>query len=135
MCWDIPQPVLTPQYPCWEELLGLLLHSWRCLWSQTCCPGRAWPPVLCCVSPTLPQLLGGRCPKSSLFTQHPPDLFPLPQVEQLYLRQMVDEAGKTCSSSPMLPMADEPQHDQGYRIFQDICATRPLFRENQQIAV
>lgn len=61
------------------------------------------------------------------------DLFS--QVEQLYLRQVVDEAGKSCSSSPMLPMAEEPQHEQSYRIFQDICATRPLFRENQQIAV
>lgn len=52
MCWDTPQPVLAPQYPCWQELLGLLLYSWRCLWSQTCCPGRTCPPVLCCVSPT-----------------------------------------------------------------------------------
>lgn len=51
---------------------------------------------------------------------------------------MVEEAGKTFGgSSPMLPVADETQHDQVYRIFQDICAThqRPLFRENQQIAV
>ncbi|NXC02962.1 IRF8 factor, partial [Orthonyx spaldingii] len=88
----------------------------------------------------------GRFPDSRVmlcFGEEFPDAVPLRcklilvQVEQLYLRQVVDEAGKTCSSSPMLPMAEEPQHDQGYRIFQDICTThpRPLFRESQQIAV
>lgn len=49
LCWDIPQPVLAPPCPCWQELLGLFLYSCGCLWSQTCCPGRTCPPVLCCV--------------------------------------------------------------------------------------
>lgn len=52
---------------------------------------------------------------------------------------MVEEAGKaySSSSSPLVPAADETQHEQVYRIFQDICGPhqRPLFRENQQIAV
>ncbi|NXM89190.1 IRF8 factor, partial [Oenanthe oenanthe] len=86
----------------------------------------------------------GRFPDSRVmlcFGEEFPDAVPLRcklilvQVEQLYLRQVVDEAGKSCSSSPMLPMAEEPQHEQGYRIFQDVCPTRPLFRESQQIAV
>ncbi|KAM4638589.1 interferon regulatory factor 8 isoform 6-T7 [Amazona ochrocephala] len=88
----------------------------------------------------------GRFPDSRVmlcFGEEFPDAVPLRcklilvQVEQLCVRQVVEEAGKTCSSSPMLPIADETQHDQVYRIFQDICAThqRPLFRENQQIAV
>ncbi|NWY35741.1 IRF8 factor, partial [Pheucticus melanocephalus] len=86
----------------------------------------------------------GRFPDSRVmlcFGEEFPDAVPLRcklilvQVEQLYLRQVVDEAGKSCSSSPMLPMAEEPQHEQGYRIFQDICTPRPLFRESQQIAV
>lgn len=50
MCWDIPQPVLAPQY-CWQELLELLLYSWRCSWSQSCCPGRTWPPLCSAVCP------------------------------------------------------------------------------------
>ncbi|KAM6409273.1 interferon regulatory factor 8 isoform 2-T2 [Rhynochetos jubatus] len=88
----------------------------------------------------------GRFPDSRVmlcFGEEFPDAVPLRcklilvQVEQLCVRQVVEEAGKTCSSSPMLPIADETQHDQVYRIFQDICTThqRPLFRENQQIAV
>ncbi|KAK4814274.1 hypothetical protein QYF61_013202 [Mycteria americana] len=88
----------------------------------------------------------GRFPDSRImlcFGEEFPDAVPLRcklilvQVEQLCVRQVVEEAGKTCSSGPMLPIADETQHDQVYRIFQDICAThqRPLFRENQQIAV
>ncbi|XP_067396069.1 interferon regulatory factor 8 isoform X3 [Emydura macquarii macquarii] len=61
----------------------------------------------------------------------------LVQVEQLWVRQMVEDSRKTYSSGPMLPVADETQHDQMFRIFQDICGThqRPLFRENQQITV
>uniref|UniRef100_A0A8C3GJJ6 Interferon regulatory factor 8 n=1 Tax=Cairina moschata TaxID=8855 RepID=A0A8C3GJJ6_CAIMO len=57
----------------------------------------------------------------------------LVQVEQLFLRQVMEDAGKAYSS----PAADETQHEQVYRIFQDICGPhqRPLFRENQQIAV
>uniref|UniRef100_A0A8B9PWS1 Interferon regulatory factor 8 n=1 Tax=Apteryx owenii TaxID=8824 RepID=A0A8B9PWS1_APTOW len=88
----------------------------------------------------------GRFPESRVmlcFGEEFPDAVPLRcklilvQVEQLYVRQVVEEAGKTCNSSPMLPIADETQHDQVYRIFQDICGPhqRPLFRENQQIAV
>uniref|UniRef100_A0A8B9T900 Interferon regulatory factor 8 n=1 Tax=Anas platyrhynchos TaxID=8839 RepID=A0A8B9T900_ANAPL len=62
----------------------------------------------------------------------------LVQVEQLFLRQVVEDTEKaySSSSSPLVPAANETQHEQVYRIFQDICGPhqRPLFRENQQIA-
>lgn len=85
----------------------------------------------------------GRFPDSRVmlcFGEEFPDTVPLRcklilvQVEQLCVRQVMEEAGKTCSS-PMLP--DDVQQEQVYRIFQDICGPhqRPLFRENQQIAV
>ncbi|XP_024058551.2 interferon regulatory factor 8 [Terrapene carolina triunguis] len=88
----------------------------------------------------------GRFPESKVllcFGEEFPDTVPLRcklilvQVEQLWVRQLVEEAGKVYSSGPMLPVADETQHDQIFRIFQDICGThqRPVFRENQQITV
>uniref|UniRef100_A0A8C3S6K1 Interferon regulatory factor-3 domain-containing protein n=1 Tax=Chelydra serpentina TaxID=8475 RepID=A0A8C3S6K1_CHESE len=88
----------------------------------------------------------GRFPESRVllcFGEEFPDTVPLRcklilvQVEQLWVRQLVEEAGKVYSGGPMLPVADETQHDQIFRIFQDICGAhqRPLFRENQQITV
>ncbi|NWJ08736.1 IRF8 factor, partial [Crypturellus undulatus] len=86
----------------------------------------------------------GRFPDSRVtlcFGEEFPDAVPLRcklilvQVEQLCVRQVLEEAGKPCGGSPVLPGAEEAQPDQVYRIFQDICGTRPLFRENQPIAV
>ncbi|XP_027703450.1 interferon regulatory factor 8 [Vombatus ursinus] len=77
------------------------------------------------------------------FGEEFPDLAPLRsklilvQVEQLYVRQLRDEAGKNCSNAFMLqPPEDVAQPDQVFR-FQDICGPhqRPFFRENQQITV
>ncbi|XP_050021232.1 interferon regulatory factor 8 isoform X1 [Alexandromys fortis] len=61
----------------------------------------------------------------------------LVQVEQLYARQMMEEAGKTCGAGSLMPALEEPQLDQTFRMFPDICAShqRPFFRENQQITV
>lgn len=146
MCWGTPSLSLHLNIPAGSTFwgysfipgaalffLGLLLYSWSCLWTAR--PAVLAGPVPCCVSP-IPSPLAGAAETPQEFTPHStPALFALSQVEQLYLRQVVDEAGKSCSSSPMLPMAEEPQHEQGYRIFQDICTPRPLFRESQQIAV
>ncbi|XP_020844889.1 interferon regulatory factor 8 isoform X2 [Phascolarctos cinereus] len=77
------------------------------------------------------------------FGEEFPDMAPLRsklilvQVEQLYVRQLRDEAGKNCSNALMLqPPEDIAQPDQVFR-FQDICGPhqRPFFRENQQITV
>ncbi|XP_038610420.1 interferon regulatory factor 8 [Tachyglossus aculeatus] len=77
------------------------------------------------------------------FGEEFPDVTPLRtklilvQIEQLYVRQLVDDAGKSCANGQMLQISEEPQPDQMFRIFQDICGThqRPFFRENQQITV
>lgn len=59
------------------------------------------------------------------------------QVEQLYARQLVEEAGKSCAAGSLMPVLEEPQPDQAFRMFPDICTShqRPFFRENQQITV
>lgn len=59
------------------------------------------------------------------------------QVEQLYARQLVEEAGKSCGAGSLMPALEEPQLDQAFRMFPDICTShqRPFFRENQQITV
>uniref|UniRef100_A0A8C6W2R7 Interferon regulatory factor 8 n=1 Tax=Nannospalax galili TaxID=1026970 RepID=A0A8C6W2R7_NANGA len=77
------------------------------------------------------------------FGEEYPDTAPLRsklilvQVEQLYARQLVEEAGKSCGAGPLMPVPEEPQPDQAFRMFSDICAShqRPFFRENQQITV
>uniref|UniRef100_A0A452TPZ3 Interferon regulatory factor-3 domain-containing protein n=1 Tax=Ursus maritimus TaxID=29073 RepID=A0A452TPZ3_URSMA len=77
------------------------------------------------------------------FGEEFPDMSPLRsklilvQIEQLYVRQLVEEAGKTCGASSMVPPPEDPQPDQVFRMFPDICAShqRPFFRENQQITV
>lgn len=76
------------------------------------------------------------------FGEEYPDTAPLRsklilvQVEQLYARQLVEEAGKSCGTGPLLPAPEEPQPD-AFRMFPDVCAShqRPFFRENQQITV
>ncbi|XP_036604271.1 interferon regulatory factor 8 [Trichosurus vulpecula] len=77
------------------------------------------------------------------FGEEFPDMAPLRsklilvQVEQLYVRQLREEARKNCSNALMLqPPEDIGQPDQVFR-FQDICGPhqRPFFRENQQITV
>lgn len=59
------------------------------------------------------------------------------QIEQLYVRQLVEEAGKSCSAGSVMQAPEEPLPDQVFRMFPDICAShqRPFFRENQQITV
>lgn len=77
------------------------------------------------------------------FGEEFPDLAPLRsklilvQVEQLYVRQLVEDAGKSCGAGSVLPASEEPQPDQAFRMFPEICAShqRPFFRENQQITV
>ncbi|KAM7057875.1 interferon regulatory factor 8 [Molossus nigricans] len=77
------------------------------------------------------------------FGEEFPDMTPLRsklilvQIEQLYVRQLVEEAGKSCAAGSMMQAPEEPQPDQVFRMFPDICAShqRPFFRENQQITV
>ncbi|XP_054367193.1 interferon regulatory factor 8 isoform X2 [Mirounga angustirostris] len=77
------------------------------------------------------------------FGEEFPDMTPLRsklilvQIEQLYVRQLVEEAGKSCSAGSLVQPLEEPQPDQVFRMFPDICAShqRPFFRENQQITV
>ena len=61
----------------------------------------------------------------------------LSQVEQLYVRQLVEEAGKGCGPGSSMQAPEEPPPDQVFRMFPEICAShqRPFFRENQQITV
>nr|XP_014332678.1 PREDICTED: interferon regulatory factor 8 [Bos mutus] len=61
----------------------------------------------------------------------------LVQVEQLYVRQLVEEAGKGCGPGSLMQAPEEPPPDQVFRMFPEICAShqRPFFRENQQITV
>ncbi|XP_074864872.1 interferon regulatory factor 8 isoform X2 [Carettochelys insculpta] len=89
----------------------------------------------------------GRFPESRVllcFGEEFPDTVPLRsklilvQVEQLCIRQLVEEAAKNYNNSPMLPVAEDAQHDQVFRILPDVWQThqRPQFnRENQQITV
>lgn len=60
----------------------------------------------------------------------------LVEVEQLSIRHLVEEAGKTNNSPPVFTV-EEAHYDQMYRHFQDSCGPhqRPIFRENQQITV
>ncbi|XP_073911626.1 interferon regulatory factor 8 isoform X2 [Castor canadensis] len=77
------------------------------------------------------------------FGEEFPDMAPLRsklilvQVEQLYVQQLVEEAGKSCGAGSTMQVPEEPQPDQAFRMFPDICAShqRPFFRENQQITV
>lgn len=59
------------------------------------------------------------------------------QVEQLYVRQLVEEAGKGCGPGSLMQAPEEPPPDQVFRMFPEICVShqRPFFRENQQITV
>ncbi|XP_019391512.1 PREDICTED: interferon regulatory factor 8 isoform X1 [Crocodylus porosus] len=88
----------------------------------------------------------GRFPDSKVtlcFGEEFPDAVPLRcklilvQVEQVFVRQLVEEGGRSYSNSPMFPATEEMQPEQMFRIIQDICGPhqRPLFRESQQIAV
>ncbi|XP_004704575.1 interferon regulatory factor 8 isoform X2 [Echinops telfairi] len=87
----------------------------------------------------------GRLPDSRVvlcFGEEFPDMAPLRsklilvQVEQLYTRQLVEEAGKSCAGS-LVQVPEEPSADAVFRMFPEICAShqRPFFRENQQITV
>ncbi|XP_044902800.1 interferon regulatory factor 8 isoform X2 [Felis catus] len=77
------------------------------------------------------------------FGEEFPDMTPLRsklilvQIEQLYVQQLVEEARKSCGSGSTVPPPEEPQPDQVFRMFPDICAShqRPFFRENRQITV
>ncbi|KAB1260722.1 Interferon regulatory factor 8 [Camelus dromedarius] len=108
------------------------------------CPQPGGPRLL----PQLQQFYShqGRLPDGRAvlcFGEEFPDMTPLRsklilvQVEQLYVRQLVEEAGKSCSAGSMMQAPEEPQPDQVFRMFPDICAShqRPFFRENQQITV
>ncbi|XP_032709701.1 interferon regulatory factor 8 isoform X2 [Lontra canadensis] len=88
----------------------------------------------------------GRLPDSRVvlcFGEEFPDLTPLRsklilvQIEQLYVRQLVEEAGKSCGGGSLVQAPEEPQPDQVFRMFPDVCTShqRPFFRENQQITV
>ncbi|XP_069073225.1 interferon regulatory factor 8 [Pleurodeles waltl] len=87
----------------------------------------------------------GRFPDSRVtlcFGEEFPDATPLRykliivQIEQMALRQLVQEAEKSYGSAS-LHVPQEAQHEQMSHIVQDICGThqRPFFRENQQITV
>ncbi|XP_053126354.1 interferon regulatory factor 8 isoform X2 [Hemicordylus capensis] len=88
----------------------------------------------------------GRFPNSKVilcFGEEFPDATPLRfklilvEIEQLSIRQLVEEAGKSEGSPPAFAMAEEVHYDQMYRNFQDSCGPhqRPVFRESQQITV
>ncbi|XP_053256043.1 interferon regulatory factor 8 isoform X2 [Podarcis raffonei] len=88
----------------------------------------------------------GRFPNSKVilcFGEEFPDATPLRyklilvEIEQLHIRQLVEEAGKSDSNSLIHPIGEELHYDQIYRNFQDSCGPhqRPIFRENQQITV
>ncbi|XP_029781974.1 interferon regulatory factor 8-like [Suricata suricatta] len=100
------------------------------------------------VSPELQQFYNnqGRLPDGRVvlcFGEEFPDMTPLRsklilvQIEQLYVQQLVEEARKSCGPSSVVQPPEEPQQDQVFRMFPDICAShqRPFFRENQQITV
>uniref|UniRef100_A0A8I5N381 Interferon regulatory factor 8 n=1 Tax=Papio anubis TaxID=9555 RepID=A0A8I5N381_PAPAN len=88
----------------------------------------------------------GRLPDGRVvlcFGEEFPDMAPLRsklilvQIEQLYVRQLAEEAGKSCGAGSVMQAPEEPPPDQVFRMFPDICAShqRPFFRENQQITV
>lgn len=88
----------------------------------------------------------GRLPDSRVvlcFGEEFPDLTPLRsklilvQIEQLYVRQLVEEASKSCGGGSLAQTPEAPQLDQFFRMFPDVCTShqRPFFRENQQITV
>ncbi|KAJ7311885.1 hypothetical protein JRQ81_006201 [Phrynocephalus forsythii] len=87
----------------------------------------------------------GRFPNSKVilcFGEEFPDATPLRfklilvEIEQLSIRQLVDQGGKNEGSS-LIPPGEEVHYDPMYRNFQDSCVPhqRPIFRENQQITV
>lgn len=53
------------------------------------------------------------------------------------MRQLVEEASKSCGGGSLAQAPEEPQPDQVFRMFPDVCTShqRPFFRENQQITV
>ncbi|KAG8144165.1 hypothetical protein E2320_001276 [Naja naja] len=59
------------------------------------------------------------------------------EIEQLSIRQLVEEARKNETSAVGHPVGEEVHYDPMYRNFQDSCGPhqRPIFRENQQITV
>ncbi|XP_044283862.1 interferon regulatory factor 8 isoform X2 [Varanus komodoensis] len=61
----------------------------------------------------------------------------LVEIEQLCIRQLMEEAGKNEGNTLIHPVGEEVHYDQMYRNFQDSCGPhqRPIFRENQQITV
>ncbi|XP_006888850.1 PREDICTED: interferon regulatory factor 8 [Elephantulus edwardii] len=77
------------------------------------------------------------------FGEEFPDLIPLRaklilvKIEQLYVRQLMEDAGKSCGVGSMMQVPEDPQTDQVFRMFPDMCTAhqRPFFRENQQITV
>ncbi|XP_003227167.2 interferon regulatory factor 8 [Anolis carolinensis] len=84
----------------------------------------------------------GRFPSSKVilcFGEEFPDATPLRfklilvEIEQLSIRQLVEEAGKSESNA----MVEDAHYDPMFRNFQDSCVThqRALFREHQQITV
>ncbi|XP_029463933.1 interferon regulatory factor 8 isoform X2 [Rhinatrema bivittatum] len=84
----------------------------------------------------------GRLPESSItlcFGEEFPDQTPLRfkliivQIEQLGIRQLLEDPGKVYNASLLLP--EEAPNEQLSHILQDICGThqRSFFRENQQI--
>ncbi|KAH0619668.1 hypothetical protein JD844_000531 [Phrynosoma platyrhinos] len=89
----------------------------------------------------------GRFPNSKVilcFGEEFPDATPLRfklilvEIEQLSIRQLVEEAEKIESSAVGHPMAEDDVHfDPMFRNFQDSCLTpqRAIFREHQQITV
>ncbi|XP_060644413.2 interferon regulatory factor 8 [Anolis sagrei] len=88
----------------------------------------------------------GRFPSSKVilcFGEEFPDATPLRfklilvEIEQLSIRQLVEEAGKSDSNTVGHVMVDDGHYDPMYRNFQDSCVPhqRALFREHQQITV
>uniref|UniRef100_A0A8C9UM74 Interferon regulatory factor 8 n=1 Tax=Spermophilus dauricus TaxID=99837 RepID=A0A8C9UM74_SPEDA len=84
-----------------------------------------------------------RLPESRVvlcFGEEFPDMAPLRSkliLVQLYVRQLMEEVGKSCGVGSLLQAPEEPPPDQAFRMFPDVCAShqRPFFRENQQITV
>ncbi|XP_061450449.1 interferon regulatory factor 8 isoform X2 [Rhineura floridana] len=88
----------------------------------------------------------GRFPNSKVilcFGEEFPDASPLRfklilvEIEQLSIRQLMEDTGKSEGSPLIHSIGEELHYDQMYRNFQDSCGPhqRPIFRENQQITV
>ncbi|KAL7979743.1 hypothetical protein Chor_004901 [Crotalus horridus] len=88
----------------------------------------------------------GRFPNSKVilcFGEEFPDAVPLRcklilvEIEQLSIRQLVEEARKNETNAVGHSAGEEAHYDQMYRNYQDSCGPhqRPIFRENQQITV